>query len=171
MYTLNLLEQAHDTILRSVEGLPIIGWYIPGVYGTWSVKDTVAHLTSCEYVLLDIFAEVKGSTYTPTLKRWLQDRQTFDAVEVKRRQDKTVESLLDEYNEVQSETLIQVIRIPDELLRRNGTLPWYDPDSDLEQFIASTYYHHKRTLGEHLAAFRDHIMPGVSEQVVSWPQN
>jgi len=170
MYTLNLLEQAHDTVLRSVEGLPILGWYIPGVYGKWSVKDTIAHLTSCEYVLLDIIAEIKGSTNRPTLNRWLQDCHSFDQFEINQRQHKTVQALLDEYEDVHTETLIQALHLTDEMLRRNGTLPWYNEDSDLEQFIASTYYHHKRTLGEHVAAFRDHIMPGVSEEVVSWPQ-
>ncbi len=100
-----------------------MGWYIPGVHSAWSVKDTIAHLTSCEYVLLDILAEVKGSAHIPTLKRWLRDRESFDVLEVTRRQHKTIYTLLGDYADVHTETLIQMSHLSDELLRQTGLFP------------------------------------------------
>jgi hypothetical protein len=164
---LNLLEQAHDMVLHSVERLPVLGWSIPGVYGAWSVKDTIAHLTSCEYVLLDMMMDAKNITQRPTLNRWLQDRESFASFEVNRRQHKTVESLLDEYREVHIETIIQIIRLNDDLLRR---IAWYGADCSLEQFIANTYYHHKRTLAEHIAAFRDRMVSAIPDELANAPR-
>lgn len=170
MYTLDLLEQAHLTALRSVEGLPILGWHIPGVYGDWSVKDIFAHFTSCQCVMLDIFASVKGETPTPALDKWLHNRERYDSVGVARRRNNMVQAVLDEYNDVHMETINQLIRIPDDLLRQKGTLPWYGMEYDLEQFIAHVFCHHKRDLCEHIATFRGQMLRAMSKERILWPE-
>jgi len=169
MYTLDLLEHAHRMALKSTKGLPLLGWYIPATYGDWSVKDVFAHFTSCEYVLLDIMAAVMGSRPTPTLARWLEDRDLFDQVEIARRHNKTVQAILNEYNEAHAETIYQIIHISDEKLRENGTLPWYGEECDLEQFITYTFYHHKRELAEYVAGFRDQMLRVMSREKVRRP--
>jgi hypothetical protein len=170
VYTLDLLEQAHLMALRSVEGLPILGWHIPGVYGGWSVKDSFAHFTSCEYVLLDVMASVMGETRTPALDRWLTNREQYDSLGVARRQNKMVQAVLDEYNDVHLETINQLIRVPDDKLRQNGTLPWYGDEYDLEQFIAYVFYHHKRDLSDHIAAFRDRMLRAMAKEHIRRPE-
>jgi hypothetical protein len=170
MYTLDLLEQAHVAALRSVDGLPILGWHIPGVYGDWSVKDIFAYFTSCQYVMLDIFASVTGETRTPALDRWLKNRERYDAVGVARRRNHMVQVVLDEYNDVHMETINQLIRIPDQLLRQKGTLPWYGEEYDLEQFITYVFYHHMRDLADHIAAFRDRMLRAMSKEHILRPE-
>jgi hypothetical protein len=169
MYALDLLEQAHQTALRSVEGLPVLGWHIPGVYGGWSVKDIFAHFIACEYVLLDIMASVMGSDHPPALDRWLRNRDTFYAVEIARRRQKMAEEVVREYKEAHAETVSQLIRIPDDYLRKNGMLPWYDRDADLEQFITYTFYHNKQDLCERIAAFRDQMLHVLSKEHMRRP--
>jgi hypothetical protein len=169
VYTLDLLEQAHLATLRSVEGLPVLGWHIPGVYGDRSVKAMFAQMISCEYVLLDIMASVAGETRTPTLNRWLRNPERYYAVVIKRHHAATVQAVLDEYNEVHAETINQIIRIPDDKLRQNGTLPWFDEEQDLEQFIAHTFYHYKLNQAEHIAAFRDQMLRVMSKQKIRRP--
>jgi hypothetical protein len=154
-----------------VEGLPILGWHIPGVYGDWSVKDIFAHFISCEYVMLDIMAAAQGETRTPTLDRWLKNRERYDAVGIARRRNQTIEAVLDEYNDVHLETINQLIRMPDDLLRQNGTLPWYGEEYDLEQLITYVFHHHKRDVSEHIAAFRDSMLRAMSKDRVLRPQH
>ncbi len=171
MYTLDLLEQAHLAALRSVERLPMLGWHIPGVYRDWSVKDTFAHMTDCEYVLLDIMASVVGDAPTPILDRWLKHREQYYAAGIARRHAVTVQAVLGEYNEVHAETINQIIRIPDDKLRQNGTLPWYSEELDLEQFIAYTFYHYKRNEVEHIAAFRDQMLRVMAKETIRRPEH
>jgi hypothetical protein len=169
MYSLDLLEQAHLTAMRSVEELPILGWHIPGVYGEWSVKDIFAHMTGCEYVLLDIMASVKGETRTPALDRWLKNPDQYYATGIARRHAATVQVVLNEYKEAQAETINQIIRVPDHKLRRKGTLPWYDEEQNLEQFIAYSFYHYKLNQVGHIAAFRDQMLRIMSRETIRHP--
>jgi uncharacterized damage-inducible protein DinB len=171
MYTLDLLEQLHLTALRSVDGLPILGWHIPGVYGEWSVKDTFAHMTGCEYVLLDIMASVKGETRTTALDRWLKNPDRYYAAGIARRHSATVQMVLNEYKEAQAETINQIIRVPDDKVRQKGTLPWYDEEQNLEQLIAYSFYHYKLNQVEHIAAFRDQMLHIMSRDKIRHPLN
>ena len=169
MYTLDVLEQAHLAALRAVEGLPILGWHIPGVYGKWSVKDIFAHMTGCEYVLLDVFASVKGETRTHALNRWLKNPEQYYAAGIARRHAATVQEVLDEYKEAQAETINQIIRVPNNKLRQKGTLPWYNHDLNLEQLIAYSFFHYKLNQVEHIAAFRDQMLHVMSRDRIRHP--
>jgi len=40
----DILKYGHQTVLRTVDGLPDKEWERGGVCGVWSVKDIIAHL-------------------------------------------------------------------------------------------------------------------------------
>jgi hypothetical protein len=112
---------------------------------------------------------VKGETRTPALNRWLKNPDQFYSTGIARRHDATVQAVLNEYREAQAETINQIIRIPDEKLRQNGTLPWYGEEQDLEQFIAYTFYHYKLNQAERIAAFRDQMLHVMARETDRHP--
>lgn len=79
----------------------------------------------------------------------------FNDTEVAARQDKTIGEVLAEYNGTQAQTIALAARIPAETYRQNGTLPWYGPEYDLDDFLVYTFYGHKREHSAQVAVFGD----------------
>ena len=158
MVSLDILEVGHRMILQAIKGLPASDWDTAGVDGDWSVKDVIAHLTSYEYLLVDMLDTVGNNAPAPTLTRWLRDRERFNTDEVTRRREKTAREVMAEYVEVHAETIDRLLWIPAEALRKEGTLPWFDEAQSLEDFITGSFFRHKRMHGLQIASFRDHLI-------------
>ena len=60
-----------------------------------------------------------------------------------------------EYEEAHRTTLSLLAEIPMIERRRNGALPWYGAEYDLEDFIVYTFYGHKREHAAQIAFYRD----------------
>lgn len=157
MNTGDVLKYGHLTVLRSVDGLGEADWYTPGVCGVWSVKEILAHLASFEQMLVDLLKSLLGSSDTPTLDRFRQEHLSFNDDEVARRRDRTAGEVLGEYNRAYEEATALLSKIPLEVRRRNGVLPWYGPEYDLEDFIVYTFYGHKREHCAQIAVYRDRL--------------
>jgi hypothetical protein len=54
MNAVDVLKYGHLTILQAVENVPDAAWETPGVCGTWSVKEILAHLASFEQALVEV---------------------------------------------------------------------------------------------------------------------
>jgi hypothetical protein len=65
--------------------------------------------------------------------------------------------VLAELNEAHARVMALATRIPAETYRQNGTLPWYGPEYDLDDFIVYTFYGHKREHSAQIAAFGDQL--------------
>jgi hypothetical protein len=64
---------------------------------------------------------------------------------------------LAEYQDAHSQTVALLAQIPAEARSQNGSLPWYGPDYDLDDFIVYTFYGHKREHSAQIAVFRDQL--------------
>jgi uncharacterized protein (TIGR03083 family) len=155
----DVLKYGHLTLLGSLEGLPEAAWDSPGVCGSWSVKDVVAHLASYELVLVDILSGFTDGGPTPYLDRFKEPGGGFNDAEVEARRGQTVRETLEELNAAHGRTLDLVARIPAETTRQPGTLPWYGDPYALDDLIAYLYYGHKREHSAQIAVFRDRL-PG-----------
>lgn len=156
MNTIDILKYGHQTVLRTLEGLPKTEWKTPGVCGTWSVKDIIAHLASYEHLLVDVLSTFLDGGPTPYLEKMgTLGPLGFNDAEVASRQDKTIDDVLAEYNNTHTQTMALAGRIPPETYRQNGTLPWYGPEYDLDDFIVYTFYGHKREHCAQIAVFWD----------------
>jgi hypothetical protein len=154
----DVLKYGHQTVLRTLDGLPQTEWETPDVCGIWSVKDIIAHLASFEHVLVDVLNTFLDGGPTPYLdKMGALGPQGFNDAEVALRQDKTVGEVLAEYNDICAQTMALAARIPSETYRQNGTLPWYGPEYDLDDYIAYSFYGHKREHSAQIAVFRDQL--------------
>jgi hypothetical protein len=158
MNAVDVLKYGHQTVLRTLDGLPQTEWETPGVCGIWSVKDIMAHLASYEHMLVDVLTTLLDGGPTPYLdKMRTLGPLDFNDAEVASRQDKTIADVLAEYNDTQAHTMTLAARIPAEIYRQNGTLPWYGLDYDLDDFIAYSFYGHKREHSAQIAVFGDRV--------------
>jgi hypothetical protein len=154
----DVLKYGHQTVLRTLDGLPETEWETPGVCGTWSVKDIIGHLASYEHLLVDVLTTFLDGGPTPYLEEMAAvGPLQFNDAEVALRQDKTIADVLAEYNDTYAQTMALAARIPAETYRQNGTLPWYGPEYDLDDFIVYSYYGHKREHSAQIAVFCDQL--------------
>ena len=153
----DVLKYGNLTLLGTLDGLPFEAWNTPGVCGIWSVKDIIAHLASFEHMLVDVLNSVMNDHPTPTLDQYRQGGQVFNDQEVTTRQSRSAQEVLDEYEQVQAQTMALIAQIPVEKRRENGILPWYGAEYDLEDYIAYSFYGHKREHSAQVAVYRDLI--------------
>ncbi|MBC6934870.1 MAG: hypothetical protein DWB42_03435 [Chloroflexi bacterium] len=154
----DILKYGHRHILRTLDGLDFDYWEIGGVCGIWSVKDIMAHLASYEHMLTEVlspFAGVKQAA-TPYLTQMGEmDPDSFNDTQVGARRGLPPADVLAEYNQVFSRVADLAVKIPPEVWRQTGALPWYGPEYDLDDFIVYTFYGHKREHGAQISVFRD----------------
>ncbi len=149
------LENNHLLVIQSVDNLPELDWDVPNVHGTWSVKDIIAHLTSYEHILTDVFRTfLEESPDTPYLSKFIKQNSDFNATEVETRKYSTAQQVIDEYEEAQVDSTALLARIPADIADKAGTMPWYGPERSLNDLIIS-FSTHIREHCEQIAAFRE----------------
>jgi hypothetical protein len=154
MNALDVLKYGHQTVLRTIDGVPKTEWETPGVCGRWSTREIIAHLASYEHVLVEVLNTFLGDEPTPYLDQF-RASQGFNDAQVALRKDNSVAQVLAEYEEVHARTMALVVQIPEETRRRPGTLPWYGMEYALDDLIVYQYYGHKREHMAQINVFRD----------------
>lgn len=93
MNAIDVLQYGYRTVMTTIEGLPESEWETSGVCGYRSVKDIIAHLASYEHILVDVlYTLLQSHTMTPYLTRWQDLGDSFNDIEVARRQENTAVS-------------------------------------------------------------------------------
>lgn len=158
MNTQDILKYGQQTVLQELESFPAEAQEKAGACGTWSVKDIISHLTSFELVLVDVLTTFgSGSGSTPYLEKYTTMGAQFNDAEVNMRKKKTMLDVLGEFNDAHATVMSLVAQIPPEILRQNGTLPWYGAEYALDDFIVYAFYGHKREHSAQIAAFRERL--------------
>jgi len=119
------LENNHLAVIQALDDLPEPMWDVPGVSGEWSAKDIVAHLTSCELLLIDAAQTVHGEKPSPYLLRWANDQQAFNDETVGARRYQTAQQVMNEYNDAQVRSADAVASLSTDLVEKKGILNWY----------------------------------------------
>jgi uncharacterized protein (TIGR03083 family) len=157
MNAADILKYGHQTVLRTIAGLPDDAWEVPGVCGVWSTKQIIAHLASYERVLVEILSTFLGNDPTPNLDQFRAPNGNFNDEQVDLRQHNTSAETLAEYNDTCARSMALLAQIPAETLRQPGTLPWYGVEYDLDDLLVYMYYGHKREHSAQIAVFRDRL--------------
>ena len=155
MNAMDILKYGQQTVLQTLNSFPATAWETSGACGVWSVKDIIAHLASYELVLVDILTGFTHEELTPALDKFIELGSYFNDFEVNQRKTKSMQEVLQEFNEAHTTTMSLIPTIPTEVLRQNGTLPWYGIDYSLDDVIVYMYYGHKREHSAQIAAFHD----------------
>jgi uncharacterized damage-inducible protein DinB len=153
-----LLQNANLMVIRALDGLPEKEWDIPGACGDWSVKDIVAHLASCEHVIVDVLNTFLGGDLTPSVEHWVNARAAFNAEEAEARKYATAQQVMDEFQGTQVEAASLIMHIPPEKDEQTGTLPWYDKQYSLADFIQQMHEHIREHCAQ-ITLFHDKVKP------------
>jgi len=145
-----VLDNSHVAVMQSIDDLPEAVWDMPGVAGEWSAKDTLAHLTSRELLLIDILKTFQGEQPSPYIRRWLEDRASFDAETVQSRAYQTAQLVENEYEDAQLRSSALLTDVVD----AQATISWLQPPVSLADFVQSLA-DHAREHANQLAQFRD----------------
>lgn len=152
----DVLKYGHLTVLQTLDGLDDGHWDTPNVCGVWSVREIIAHLTSFEHLLVGVLDSLlDGPPSTPLMERFMADHAQFNDDEVARRASMGPQEVFDEYRETQAKSAQLLARIPLAQRRTPGVLAWYGAEYDLEDFLAYSFYGHKREHCAQINVFRD----------------
>lgn len=151
----DVMMYGHFFLMDALAGVPEAEWQAPDVCGWWSVKDIVAHLTSFEHVLEEVLGAFLDGSPTSYLDEFRADPQAFNDHQVDLRSHLSPAATRAEYEASHARVRGLAARIPAETFRRAGSLPWYGLEYDLDDFIAYTYYGHKREHGAQVNIFKD----------------
>jgi uncharacterized damage-inducible protein DinB len=157
MNATDILKYGQGTVHQTLKSFPAAAYEQSGACGVWSVKDIIAHLASYELVLVDILTSFTTKGATPALDKFIELGGQFNDYEVNQRKEKTLQEVLQEFDEAHAATMSLLAGISAETLRQNGTLPWYGMDYALDDVIVYMYYAHKREHSAQIAAFQDHL--------------
>jgi hypothetical protein len=149
----DVLKYGHQTVLGTLGGLTAEAWVTPNVCGVWSTKDIVAHLASFEGVLTEILETFLDEGSTPILKAFQID-SAFNEAQVASRKERSVDEVLNEYQERYARVMALAKSIPLNLFSQSGTLPWYGSEYSLDDLIVYMFYGHKREHSAQIALWR-----------------
>jgi hypothetical protein len=149
-----VLDQSHTLVTQAVDDLPEAEWDVPGVCGSWSTKDIIAHLGSYERLLIDILQTFQGKEVTPYIRTYLQDFEAFNTQVVESRKYQTAQQVLNEYQEGQVQTTSLLAQIPADKVNQSGTMPWWSADYCLTDIVDMLCAHSKEHCDQ-IVAFRE----------------
>lgn len=150
----DILKYGNQTVMHTLDGIPDNQWQTSGVCGWWSVKDIMAHLASYEQVLTEVLNGFLGGGPTPTLDQF-RTQADFNDTQVGQRASRTPKEILAEYQEACACNMELIAKIPPEVRRQDGTLPWYGMEYSLEDYLVYAFYGHKREHSAQIAVFKD----------------
>jgi hypothetical protein len=157
MNATDILKYGQLAVMQAIDGFPETEWETAGACGIWSVKDIIAHLASCEPILVDILTTFTSGGPTPALNGFMEQGDRFNDSEVNKRKEKTVQDILAEFDDSYTQVMSLIATIPAETIRQNGTLSWYGPNYALDDLLVYRYYGHKREHSAQIVAFRDRL--------------
>jgi hypothetical protein len=157
MHSHDVLKYGHRTFISALDDFPSGAVNRPGACGMWSVKDIVAHLASYELLLVDVLNAQLGETATPFLNQLFAQGEQFNDSQVEARQSHSFEQVFGEYNAAHAQVMALAAKIPAATFQQTGSLPWYGAEYDLDDYIAYSFYGHKREHSAQVAAFRDRL--------------
>jgi hypothetical protein len=96
-----------------------------------------------------------GEGFGPNLTAQSELGAAWNDLQVERRRYMTVAEVLAEYSEVYELVRARAARLPAEIYRQNGTIPWYGPEYCLDDLIVYTSYGHKRKHSAQINVYRD----------------
>lgn len=154
----DILERGHQSVVKATDGLPDADWNVGGVCGVWSVKDVIAHLAGYEHVLaegLGLFAE--DTAATPHLDEYRSQWPTYNDDKVAERRSMRRAVVWAEYVDAHARAATALDHISADKLSAVGTIPWYDPQGSIDDFVARLGFGHKREHAAQIMVYRDHL--------------
>lgn len=153
----DILERGHQAVIKAADGLPHADWEAGGVCGAWSVKEVIAHLAGYEHVLAEGLGLFSSEAVTPHLDEYRSQWPTYNDDKVAERRDRRPAEVWAEYRDAHAHAVAALDAISAAKLREVGTVPWYDPQGSIDDFVVRLGFGHKREHAAQIAVYRDLI--------------
>jgi hypothetical protein len=153
----DILKYGHRTLMHEIEGID--EWDTPGVVGTWTAKDLLAHLASYEHLIAEVLHSLlDAKSDSPTIQQMGElGHDAFNDAIVAASRDKSLAQVRADYDSAHEQVKTFGGQVSAETLRQPGTIPWYGTDYSVDDFIVYTQYGHKREHSAQFAAFKDQM--------------
>lgn len=145
----DILRYGQQAIDGLIDRLQPVDWEAIAL-GTWTTKDLVGHLGAFEVRFAEILALFVGDEPATNLRA--ESPATFNDDQAAIRRDWPVERVVAELRDAHELVMSLVPRIPPEVWREVGTIPWYGPEYALDDLLVYTMYGHKREHGPQIEA-------------------
>lgn len=163
MHANDILKYGHSFIMGALDGLDESHYEDSGVCGFWSVKDIMGHLAYIEGLLAEILQgilEIDAPTpFMDTMRQ--QGPGAMNDLEYEKRKDTPFTEVMAEYNASRTKAAELLAQVPLETQRQAGLLAWYGAEYDLEDYLAYTFYGHKREHGAQINILKDQLKSGA----------
>jgi hypothetical protein len=118
--------------------------------GVWTTKDLVGHLGAFEVRFAEVMALFSDETPATNLRA--ESPATFNDDQAAIRRDWPVDRIVGELRDAHALVMTRAARIPADVWREAGTIPWYGPEYALDDLLVYTMYGHKREHAPQLEA-------------------
>lgn len=149
----DILRYGQQSIDGRIDRLQPADWEAIAL-GTWTTKDLVGHLGAFEVRFAEILTLFVGEEPATNLRA--TSPATFNDDQAAIRRDWPVERVVAELRDAHALVMSLVPRIPPEVWREVGTIPWYGPEYALDDLLVYTMYGHKREHGPQIEAVLEH---------------
>lgn len=149
----DILRYGQQSIDGRIDRLQPADWEAIAL-GTWTTKDLVGHLGAFEVRFAEILTLFVGEEPATNLR--VTSPATFNDDQAAIRRDWPVERVVAELRDAHALVMSLVPRIPPEVWREVGTIPWYGPEYALDDLLVYTMYGHKREHGPQIEAVLEH---------------
>ncbi len=140
---LTIIQEAHNALLRSFDGLGPEQMARPTLEGGRSVKDVLAHVTAWERLLLSVLPQVNsGQKELPTGDDGaFEGTDAFNERVFAENKDRSYEEITADFDAAYSELIACIKATPEERLLGPDSPTWWGQEATW-QFIAENTYQH-----------------------------
>ena len=149
-----VLDNSHVAVMQAIDDLPEAMWDLPVADDGWSSKDILAHLTSRELLLIDVFKTFQGEPPSPYVLRWVEDHERFDEDAVQSRRYQTAQQVVNEYEDTQLQSSSLLTSLPADCVTKQDTMPWLQSPTSLAEFVQA-HADHARKHAHSIMEFRE----------------
>lgn len=149
---LEALEDGHNELVEMLDDLPDAVLVEPGVAGSWSIKDILAHLSMWEGQLITLLFHASRGTEKPGTAHF--GKESVDELNQRwlaASQERSLEMVWQDWLSVRKQTLRRVAEFSEKDLNDPHKFTWLKGEP-LWQWIANDTFEHE---DEHASAIRD----------------
>ena len=152
---LDMTRMEHDFLMRALAGLTVDELITPGVVGTWSVKDILAHITTWEQRFLGALAIVeRGETPAwPEAGYTWDDLDDLNARDYQANQARPLAAVWVAFERSYAELVARIVALPEAALITPGTYAWTEAHP-LWRYLDANAGEHYREHAEQIRQWR-----------------
>ena len=150
---LEALEENRRDFLEALEGLDENALTVPGVVGTWSIKDVLYHLTMWESEMVKLLWQASQGQEPSTAQLSGEDPDALNSTWAIQGANRSLESVMEDFHAVGKQAIRRVSELQKEDFEDPERFNWLD-GHPLWTWIAQDSFNHEKEHSEQILAWR-----------------